>query len=110
MLAKFLCYEYSVEWILYLIIELSLIIFFIISCYNADRLIQFKNDDSAIRNGLNIAIECIIIFVGIYLGVIWYKGSVSKLQLCFFGHIAPFLILTGFAALSTTAKRIEQNA
>jgi D-alanyl-lipoteichoic acid acyltransferase DltB (MBOAT superfamily) len=112
-IAQIFCYEPSKEWVLYLIIELALIAFFVVSCYNANRLIKFKDNDAAIRNGLNIAIECVIIFVGCYLGFIWYKityrkGSVSKLQSCFFGHIAPFLVLTGLAALSATAKRIEQ--
>lgn len=103
----FFCFkEFSGEWMLYFTIELALIAFFIVSCYNADRLIKLKNEDSQIRNGLNIAIECVIIFIGFYLLLIWHKGNISKLQLCFFGHISPFLILTGFAALSATTKRI----
>ena len=106
-IANFFCFNgFSKEWLLYFIIELALIAFFIVSCYNADQLIKFKNEDIQIRNGLNIAIECVIIFIGIYLGFIWYKGNISKLQICFFGHISPFLILTGLAALSATSKRI----
>ena len=109
-LADIFCYKkFSFEWLLYFIIELLLIVFFCISCYNADRLIKLGDEDTNIRNGLNVAIECVVIFIGIYLGFIWYRKDVSKLQLCFFGHISPFLILTGITALSATAKRIEKT-
>lgn len=109
-MANIFCYtKFSYEWLLYFMIELLLIAFFCVSCYNADRLIRLKDDDTSIRDGLNIAIECVIIFIGVYLGVICYKKNVSDLQLCFFGHISPFLILTGITALSATAKRIAQT-
>jgi hypothetical protein len=110
MFEEFFCFKkFSIEWLLYFIIELSLIAFFIVSCYNADKLIRYKNEETEIRNGLNIAIECVIIFVGFYIGMLWYIGlkHISKLQICFCGHIAPFLVLTGLAALSATIKRIE---
>jgi len=109
-LSGFFCFEkLSPEWILYLIIIIILIIFFGISCYNADRLIRFNDNDTDIRIGVNVAIECIIIFIGFYLLMIWKQGTISKLQTCFCGHIAIFLILTGAAAIAATAKYIEQN-
>ena len=108
-LSQFFCYEFSAEWVLYLVIILLLISFFIVSCYNANKLITLHDEDIDIRNGVNIAIECVIIFVGFYLFVLWYKQSVTHLQLCFCGHISIFLILTGAAAMATTAKHIEQR-
>ncbi len=99
--------EFSPEWIVYFIIILALIAFFIISCYNADRLIRFHDEDTDVKNGVNIAIECVIIFTGFFLFMIWYKGEISKLQLCFCGHVSIFLILTGIASMSATSKRIS---
>ncbi len=107
--SKFFCTnEFSLEWFVYFIIILALISFFIISCYNIDKLVRFHNEDVALKNGVNIAIECVVIFIGIFLFVIWYRGKITKLQLCFCGHVSIFLILTGIAALSATSKRIQK--
>ena len=86
-----------------------MIAFFCVSCYNADRLIKYHDEDINIRNWLNLATECIIVFVGFYIGYICYKKDITKLQICFFGHISPFLILSGLAAISSTTKRIINN-
>jgi hypothetical protein len=106
---NFICFsEFSWEWLWYFIIILALIAFFIVSCYNADRLIRFHDEDTDIRDGLNVAIECVIILVGFCLFAIWRQREITKLQLCFCGHISIFLILTGAAAMAATSKRIEQ--
>ncbi len=106
---NFLCLEkFSIEWTIYFIVILALIIFFIISCYNADRLIRLHDEDVDIKHGVNIAIECTLIFIGCFLFMIWYKEKISKLQLCFCGHISIFLILTGIAAISATSKLINK--
>lgn len=108
-LLKIFCFDkFTIEWLIYCIIELALVAFFIVSCYNADRLIKYKDEDINIRNGLNISIECVIIFIGLFLGYLSYNKNVSKLQLCFFSHISPFLVLTGITALSSTIKRINK--
>jgi len=104
----FFCYKgLTSEWVIYLVVELAFIVFFIISCYNADKLNRLHEDDISLKYGLNVAIECTVVFIGLYLGFIWYTGRVSTLQVCFCGHIAPFLIVTGITALITTAKRIQ---
>jgi uncharacterized membrane protein YidH (DUF202 family) len=117
-LKDFFCYKppseksrnpFYIEWSIYLIIELALIAFLIVSCYNADRLIRFHDEDTNIRNGLNIAMEIVIIFIGIYLLVIWKTGSISKLQICFCCHIGIFLLMTGIATMAATSKTIEKS-
>jgi hypothetical protein len=109
-LSEFLCTkEFSFEWIVYFIIILMLIAFFIVSCYNANRLIEFHEVDIDVKNGVNIAIECVIIFTGFFLGMIWKNNGISKLQLCFCFHVSLFLILTGISALIATSKRIEKS-
>ena len=117
-LKDFFCYKppngqphnlFYIEWSIYFIIELALITFFIVSCYNADRLIRFHDEDVDIRNGLNIAMEIVIIFIGIYLLVIWKTGNISELQVCFCCHIGIFLLMTGIATMAATSKRIEKS-
>ncbi len=98
---------FSPEYILYSSIEIMFFIFFIISCYTTDRLNRFHQEDPDLRYGLNVAIECTVIFIGLYLGFIWKNGKVSKLQLQFCAHICPFLIITGITTLIATSKRIE---
>lgn len=111
---KILCFDtittFTPESLLYFSIELILIIFFIISCYNTDRLIRFKDEDVNLRNGITIAVESVVIFIGLFLFYIWHRNKkLSQLQMCFFGHIAPFLILNGIFALIGTIKRIENS-
>jgi len=113
--SNFFCYkQFSLEWLLYSIIILALMSFFIVSCYNADQLIKFDKPNQPIRNGVNIAIECVIIFIGFYLFSMWYRKTiyklpVSDLQICFNLHLSIFLIMTGAAAMATTVKHIEKE-
>lgn len=109
---NFFCFDYSVEWVFYFIIEIALIAFLIISIYNTNKLVKFHEEDNSLKEGLNIAIECTVILVGIYLGFIWWKvyikkNKLSTLQACFCGHISPFLIITGITTMIATSKRIS---
>lgn len=115
---SFFCYKppngkptkmFYFEWVIYFIIILALISFFVVSCYNADRLIRFHDEDFNIRNGLNIAMEIVILCIGAYLLVIWKTGKISELQICFSGHIGIFLLMTGITTMAATIKRIKQS-
>lgn len=97
------------EWSIYFVVELALFAFFCVSCYNADRLIRFHDEDVNVRNGLNVAMEIVVIFIGIYLLVIWKTGKISALQTCFCCHIGIFLLMTGIATMAATSKRIEKS-
>lgn len=110
------CYTYSFEWLLYFIIEVSLIVFFVVSCYNLDQFVRLHKKDTNIRNGLNIAVECTLVLVGLYLFFVSNKKiesdgfvKLSQLQVCFFSHIAPFLVVTGITSMVTTSKIIENS-
>ena len=114
-LKKIFCFDkYSHEWLIYFIIELALLSFFVVSCYSADKLISQHQEDISLKYGLNIAIECVVVCVGIFLGLLFYNKiylskDMSKLQACFCGHISPFLIITGITALIATSHRINNQ-
>ncbi len=105
-LKELFCYDpkFSWEWLLYFIIEISLIVFFVVSCYNVSK----KEEDTEIKFGLNLAIECAVLFIGMFLLYIVYNGGkLSKLKLCFFKHISPFLVVTAITAMISTVKHYK---
>jgi len=106
-IVRFFCFERNIKCTVYASIIFLLIILFCISCYNTDRLIRFHEDDTDIKFGVNIAIECILILAGIFLLMIFFRNKFDKFDICFCGHIAIFLILTGITTMISTAKRIE---
>ena len=108
-LKELFCYKFTPEWLLYFTIEIALIAFFIVSIYNIVRLNEPHVDDPQLKYGLNIAIECVVIIIGIFLGGIWWKNKITNLQLCFCGHLSPFLIITGIAAIVATSKHLNKQ-
>jgi hypothetical protein len=96
------------EWLLYFLIELALISFFIVSIYNVSQ-VYTHNSANELKEGLHIANACVLIFIGFFVGMIYYNGKISKLQICFCGHITPFLILTGIAVVVSVSKQMESN-
>jgi len=105
-LKKATCYYPSAEWFVYLIVIISLFSFFIVSCYNAYKLFKYGDEDTNIRDGLHIAMECVIIFVGIYFMTL--KNKITKLQLCFCSHVGLFLLFTGITTMIATARALEK--
>lgn len=97
----------TIEWVIYFIIEIAFVVFFVMSCYNADILYRFNNENIDLRHGLDIAIEFSIVIIGIFILYIWNVGKITDLQICFCSHIAPFLIITGITAIISTSKRIK---
>jgi hypothetical protein len=110
---KIVCYGHinknnKIEWFIYFIIVLILFTFIAISVYNIVKLYEFHEDNILLKYGLNIAIECMLIFIGFFIfRIISAKGRLSNLQLCFCYHVAPFLIITGITAVISTSKRVE---
>ena len=110
MLISFCYTKFSIEWLVYFTIELILISFFIISIYNVIRFEVYHDEDLSLRNSLNLAIECMIIFIGFFIFYITKnKGKVTELQQCFCKHLSPFLILTGITAIVATSRRLKNS-
>jgi hypothetical protein len=83
--------------------------FFIISIYNIAKLDVDHQENLLLRDSVNIAIECMFIFIGSFLGMIYLSKKITTEQINFCGHISLFLIMTGIFAIVPTAKRIENT-
>jgi len=94
------------EWAMYKIVILCMIAFFIISIYNIVMFRVYNNDDDHLKIIVNIAIESVMIFVGIFFLKVWYQGKMNTMQLRFCGHCCLFLICTGITAIIDSSHRL----
>lgn len=97
----------NVELFIYKIVALTLVVFFIISVYNLVQLKVENNPETYLRLSLDIAIECMVIFIGFFVAIIFFNKKVNKNQIWFCKHVFLFLIFTGITALIATSKKIE---
>ncbi len=96
------------EQIVYLLIELVMIIFAVISFYNLINMTKYHNDDQILRTTHDIGIACILIFIGFFLIKLRKQGKITSEQSSFCLHSFIFLVPASIISIISNSKRLEE--